>query len=228
MNISSRARAWRSLARCFAGQPAARAADILSAPAAYDWSGVYVGGDIGWLRSGGHWELGRPGETFAGPEHYSGDGVTGALHLGYNWQVNSPLVIGVETDWGLSNAKASSQSGFIATATSRWQGSIRARAGVAFDQVLLYGTAGVGVAKFDYSLSDIATTASFSKTRTGLVFGAGLEYALAKGWSARAEYLHADYGQAIGTGAPVFIPIVEQRHALHTDAVDLGFSYKFN
>lgn len=215
-----------------AGQPAAHAADVQAAPEAFDWSGAYVGGDIGWLGPSGHWDIGSPGNSFFGPTAYSGGGVTGGLHLGYNWQVDAPFVLGVEVDWGLSNAEASSQTvgglpAFGGSATSRWQGSARARVGAAFDRMLLYGTAGVSVAKFDYWMAELppVTKFAFSATRTGVIVGAGLEYALARDWSVRVEYRHADYGKAVAQVSPIF---GEQRHALRTDSVQFGFSYKFN
>ena len=42
--------------------------------------------------------------------------------------------------------------------------------------------------------------AAIDDTRIGWVVGGGLEYALSRNWSIRAEYLHLDFGTASGSG----------------------------
>ncbi len=42
--------------------------------------------------------------------------------------------------------------------------------------------------------------AAIDETRVGWVVGGGLEYALGRNWSIRAEYLHLDFGTASGSG----------------------------
>lgn len=41
---------------------------------------------------------------------------------------------------------------------------------------------------------------SIDATRLGWVFGGGLEYALGRNWTIRAEYLHLDFGTTNGSG----------------------------
>jgi outer membrane immunogenic protein len=41
---------------------------------------------------------------------------------------------------------------------------------------------------------------SFATTRAGWTVGGGVEYAIARNWSIRGEYLHVDLGSANTTG----------------------------
>jgi len=225
------------LAILFAGT--ASAADLAPAAAEpsapvylpFSWTGPYVGAQIGWLHSDGKWNIGLPGsppDPFVGPVSYSGDGVVGGIHAGYNWQWGN-FVVGPEADIEATSAKAQSAFGFTETADLKWQGSVRLRAGYAFDRLLPYITGGVAFGDFDYTLDvrPFPGEATFSEVRTGATIGAGIEYAFSDKWSARLEYRYTDYGKASGTGFPIFIPAVQQRHEIHTDSVRFGISYRF-
>jgi outer membrane immunogenic protein len=216
----------------------ARAADMpIKAPAykapvavaPYNWTGFYVGAQLGWQRNRGHWEGGTPGVTFFGPSDYSGDGMVGGVHGGYNWQFGM-FVLGAEADIEAAHVRTDSVLGFEGRSTMNWQGSVRARAGVAIDRVLFYATGGVSFANFKDTLdtTPVTSTAEFITTRTTGTFGGGVEFAFAKNWTARAEYRYANYGQAIGSATPIFIPGVEQRHSIRSDAVRAAVSFKFD
>lgn len=79
-----------------------------------------------------------------------------------------------------------------------WFGNLRPRIGfLPWDNVLIYGTGGFAFAGVQGSANiDIRQTdnkqypASFSKTLTGWVLGAGLEWELSPHWSLRTEYLY--------------------------------------
>jgi outer membrane immunogenic protein len=76
----------------------------------------------------------------------SPQGVIGGAHVGYNLQINQ-WVLGVEGSvdgTSLSKSVFLSVAGTPATITTRAedQGSIRARAGIAFDRALIYATGG--------------------------------------------------------------------------------------
>ena len=97
------------------GQPRGRAASPAAAPAApSSWSGLYVGANAGYAWGGddGASIAGNdpvfqsmfngtafPGGTsFARSRALDRDGLTGGVQVGYNWQVGSAWVVGVETD----------------------------------------------------------------------------------------------------------------------------------
>ena len=71
-----------------------------------------------------------------------------------------------------------------------WFGTLRGRAGIAFNAVLLYVTAGLAYGesqlnRFRFSQSEIGV---------GWAGGAGIEVGIGENWSARAEYLYYDLG----------------------------------
>ena len=155
-------------------------------PPAYDWTGFYVGADVG-----GAWSRDRVTETTTtisppqtGSATLSASGVVGGLLAGYNWQ-SGHLVLGVEGDgeWtGLSRTShcltqdagvgnASPGSCFSATTYDfdsklTWQASARARIGIANDNMLVYATGGVAFAgvKTDYATLSGVTGAESSAT----------------------------------------------------------------
>lgn len=180
---------------------AAEAADV-SAPS-YDWSGFYAGvnagalfdnsnvnsdlsGNADWIVNGNNWQ--DRGDV----------GFTGGGILGYNWQLDR-VVLGLEADLNygdLSGAGGSSHDGVVSGANyeSNWFGTVRGRAGYAFDNVLLYGTAGLayggmdtknGIETVDFGYSD--------KVGLGWTAGGGIEYGI-ENWSLGVEYLYVDLG----------------------------------
>src|SRR5690606_22206253 len=106
--------------------------DTVNTPA-FSWSGAYLGGQIGhdWGKS-----------RFTDPnfsEDIDANGFGGGLYAGYNFDLGSNLIIGLEGDITYNNAKgqfAEDLGGIITGADSelRWSGTVRARAGYAIDR----------------------------------------------------------------------------------------------
>jgi outer membrane immunogenic protein len=217
------------------GIAAASAADLPArvyskAPAmidpTYNWSGFYVGADVGGARGPDASEtttdtnvLGFLPNTFG---RHSGSGVIGGIYGGYNWQWNSPLVLGVEADISGTSLKTSDLlapalggggpiAGTSQTAATdvKWLASVRGRAGYAVDKVLFYVTGGAAWINTDYSATLTAlrgetAVTSFNRTKTGWVAGGGVEWAFMPNWSVRAEYLY--YGFDGTTSSASFLP----------------------
>lgn len=157
---------------------------VLASTAAHDWSGLYAGLDVGGKFGGGYIDQFN--------DFYYYDGILAGVHVGYNWQTGSSLVLGLEGDLALYNSWLSSTNfgaGFSARLNAT--GSIRARVGVAAGNALLYGTAGVIAANQTYA-PGAATPAT--RTHLGWVAGVGMQYAVDDNWSVRAEYLRFDPG----------------------------------
>jgi outer membrane immunogenic protein len=161
---------------------AARAADLprnsapyFSAPAAgFNWSGGYVGANVGY-----NW--GKITNTGTNPS-----GLEGGLQGGYNWQ-NGQFVYGAETDLQLSGADDT----FAPFKFSNpWFGTLRGRGGFAYSNFLFYLTAGLayGGLKAENGLL------TESKTHIGWTAGVGAEVGITSNWSAKAEYLYMDLG----------------------------------
>ena len=165
---------------------------------AYDWTGFYLGAQVGNQQLGA-----KSGFTSATSSSFFG-----GLHAGYNKQLNS-LVIGVEADLNyVPWAKAISQVGENG---ADWQGnpfqvSARARLGYAFDNALLYATGGVAF---------MSTSQNSSPLLTGWTLGGGLEYALSKQWSTRVEYRYSDFGKWHSV------------QSITSQEVRVGLSYRF-
>jgi outer membrane immunogenic protein len=214
----------------------------------FSWTGLYVGGQIGYA-----WDHDSVSAFFPGPNFSSGfpafgvvsfsdspNGVIGGVHVGYNLQINQ-WVAGVE---GTVDGTSVSRSGVFnpfgfATLdeSSTVQGSIRVRAGIAFDRVLLYGTGGAAFAGIDNVYTTSLTSPPFfltervSRTRSGWTAGGGLEYAVTNNWSIRAEYRYSDFGHFIDYPFTVLLSpfgTLFVQHHLTQNQVQFGFSYKFD
>jgi outer membrane immunogenic protein len=179
-------------------------------------------------------------------------GFTGGVQAGYNWQTGN-VVLGGETDFGYLGLKASNTSTvpfpstlpggaagpptvFFSQTTSdstNWLFTARQRLGWANDNWLVYATGGlaVGREKFNQSILLVApfvSTAANSTTRVGWTAGAGVEYALSRKWSIKAEYLHVDLGSIATTGifTPAFAGLTVSGTArLTTEIARAGLNY---
>jgi outer membrane immunogenic protein len=200
------------------------AGDAKAAPApsfTYNWTGGYIGGHVGygWGKADTHFEPLPSAVAFGALQpttlSLSPRGVTGGVQGGYNWQTGH-FVLGGEADFSASDIKKAVTvspitqnsgtpfpgAGFLASSQKmKWFGTLRPRAGVAFDRVFIYGTAGLAYGHVDYSANtDFRPTgtvqypAAFSKTKTGWTAGGGAEIAINKHISVKAEYLYYDLG----------------------------------
>ena len=148
---------------------------------------MYIGGQGGY-----GWGTGT---LSVGPFDVSGDinGVFGGGQIGWSLQLN-PWVVGFEIDssgGNIGRSESATAGGVTATASSRigYMGSARARVGYALNQVLLYGTAGVGWANNRVSVGVGPVSLSDSATHFGFAGGGGVELALDRNWTVGAEYL---------------------------------------
>ena len=180
--------------------------------ALYNWTGLYVGANIGY-----GW-----GRDSSGGTSTNLNGVIGGGQIGYNWQMNN-LVLGLETDFQGSGQKATGTGvGFSLTERIRYFGTVRARLGYAWDRTLLYVTGGYAYTNIGGDLTVGAFTTSTNTTKSGYTVGAGLEYAFAGPWSAKAEYLYVDSGTTTLTLAGVS---ADARVKNHIGRV--GINYRF-
>ncbi|SHN83552.1 outer membrane protein [Bradyrhizobium erythrophlei] len=200
--------------------------------AAYNWSGFYVGGNVGGAAVNsyvnGALDPLEPTTSvaqkaavnqFMSP-HLRDGSVMGGIQAGYNWQLGTWLV-GVEADIDALHARntqanAFTVPGFALTGNgstqsfeSNYLATFRGRVGgVINSNFLLYVTGGLAVA--DYKSVDTVAfagpatsqTVVSSDTRWGWVVGAGGEYAFAPNWSVKLEYLHADLGKTSSSIPP--------------------------
>jgi outer membrane immunogenic protein len=185
------------------------------APAPATWTGLYIGGHIGygWGRSdlvvgtknvaGDFWDLG-----------HDVDGFIGGGQVGYNWQQGN-LVFGLVGDISFSDVDGTGTNcqcgaNYIGangpkdgppgkfTTSYDWIATIRARGGrLLTNETLVYAHGGVAFA--DISLKEVGgagpwKTVRNSDVKTGLVVGAGVEHKLNPDWSVFAEYSYMLFG----------------------------------
>lgn len=143
-----------------------------AAPApVFNWTGFYVGAHIGY-----------------GFEHTSGvggvdaDGVIGGFQGGYNWQFNRNWVFGVEADISFTDINDNTLG---IPVHIDYVGTVRGRLGYAWDRMMLYGTGGYGYTRIG--------SLGIHQSGDGFVVGGGLEWAFARSWSAKVEYLFHDF-----------------------------------
>ena len=189
----------------------------------YTWTGFYFGGNAGygWGSADTHFDPLPDAVTFfnlrpitLGPDP---SGFIGGGQVGYNWQWNKWLVLGVETDFQGSDIEGSRRrSPFLdifgdiadedpnvfleAHERLQWFGTARGRIGFApLCRLLVYATGGLAYGNVDYSANTnfdngITYPVSFTRTSLGWTVGGGLEYAISHHWSVKAEYLYYDLG----------------------------------
>jgi outer membrane immunogenic protein len=196
-------------------------------PPVFSWNGAYVGAQVGYgwgTTTTSSFVNAAPNVIVGGPSH-DDSGVVGGGHVGYNYQI-SQFIVGVEGD---INGADYTGNGFDLLGLSlshrtEIDGSIRARAGIAFDRILVYGTGGAAFA----SIRNVVGLDTQTVGRVGWTAGGGVEYAIDNNWSVRGEYRYTDYGHysldLVNTSGGLF----SDRFHDKDNRVQAGFSYKFD
>lgn len=150
-----------------------------------DWTGFYVGGQIGYGQV----------DTSIGIE---GDGILGGVHLGYMWDFGS-TVIGAELDYDTAELELDAGAGTIDDVTR-----LKLRAGYDLGNgALLYGTLGMAQAG--------ATLGGIDRDDTGWLAGAGAAFDLGGGWVAGGELLYHQFDDYDSTGIDVDVTTLTAR-----------------
>ena len=198
-----------------------------SAPAAavYNWTGFYIGGNIGYgwgQNTNPLLSFTDPGAVGFGPYFAAGGngfpnlkpaGVVGGGQIGYNWRVNA-FVLGAVADFHAADIHAAAKAlvdppgPAVPSAQSLSQrldflGTVRGKVGGAFNNVMIYGTGGYAYGRVRSSLTFDATpvpvpvffTGTATEWRSGWAAGVGGEYGVGP-WSFGVEYLHYDLGRS--------------------------------
>jgi outer membrane immunogenic protein len=199
------------LTLCF-GATFAFAADLPAAaaipppaylPPVYNWTGFYIGGNMGAGWSGlSAGNFSDPlGSSFTAPTNTQ---FVGGAQVGVNYQFWGGVVIGAEAmfDWSTVShnnpVTATDPTNTVAVnlsvADARWLSTATGKVGYAWDRVLLYAKGGgAWVATTSPSISiagggPASFTGVSNTTASTWTAGFGLEWAFSGNWSARAEY----------------------------------------
>jgi outer membrane immunogenic protein len=219
-----------------------KAPPMVAAPLPWSWTGLYLGGNIGYS-----WGQAGSVTTLNGAQVFSDslnvDGIIGGGQIGYNWQASN-FVFGIEADIQGSGQKGDKSVSFLipvpnaglALETASFQskltdfGTVRGRAGYAVNQWLLYVTGGwaYGHETLDGTATVLGVTApfSYSTNRSGWTLGGGVEMAINRNWSWKAEYIHLDLGSWNITTVSALGTSVETVK-FTDDIFRLGVNYRF-
>ena len=218
----------------------------------YDWSGLYLGGHLGYAAGWSNWSAAPIGtaapaltgslDLFNGFDPFKGTGsYLAGFQAGYNYLLRSRFLFGIEADASFPNLLSGGQtisSPLIGQASYQdrveFSGTVRPRVGYAAGPWLLYATGGFAYSYDQFSRTQTDGVAASGKTqpgavemplvpRLGGVGGAGVEFALTTNWAARLQYLYSDYGTR-----SVSFPAAGQRFDsdLAVQSLQLGLDYR--
>ena len=187
------------------GSPAMAADMPLKAPylrPAFDWSGFYIGGHTGYGRGSSTAMLSDP---LAVSTSSVVSGVIGGVQGGYNYQMPSGLLLGVEADLTFPNYLHSNtivstltgaRSEVVESAGTMSAPCAAASAMPAGTGWLTPPAASPGPASASSIRPTGGTDEKHINVRPGWAAGAGVEYAFAPHWSVKLEYLYSQFDRA--------------------------------
>lgn len=190
------------------------------------WEGLYLGAHLGG-------DFGTIWATLAPDNKLDLGGVSGGLHLGYNWQ-RSGFVGGIEFDADGKSTDGSRTdlvpAGSLGSAVplrfdghAEWLSSARLRFGYAFGNGLLYATGGYAVGEMTVRASALGGSIKTSEVMQGYVLGGGIEWKFSPNISARLEGLHYEFAEKTFNFGPASV-----RGDAELTTVRAGLTYHFN
>jgi high affinity Mn2+ porin len=227
---------------------------VKAQPAAvgYDWTGFYVGGNIGLAAGHSDWTLAPLGGgapvagsfgLYQSPNAFreSGSWFEG-VQAGYNWMLRNRVVLGIEADGsfptfpdpvtgltigGMSNFTSPTFGAGTFSETVLSSGTLRGRIGYAPGHWLFYATGGLAWTYNQQTLTQIATGNAEDRFlwRFGWAAGAGFETPIAQHWTVRGEYLWTGFPSASGS-FPLSGQHVSSDFSQHQ--LRLGLNYRFD
>jgi outer membrane immunogenic protein len=192
---------------------------MISAVPVFTWTGFYVGAQLGYAWNNNENDFAIPGQVFVrngnvlvpfngGLDRGDGDGFLLGAHAGYNMQFGG-FVLGLEGDiegvFGDDDDDDPFGGVVLLDAAGRpvlysfgphgldWQASLRARAGFAFDRMLVYGTGGFAFGGVSGGFGNGGLFDNNDDTVTGWTLGAGVEFAITNNLTTRLEYRYTNF-----------------------------------
>jgi outer membrane immunogenic protein len=195
----------------------------------FTWTGFYLG-----VNAGGAWNTNNdkvfvPGVGTVGGN--SNAGFTGGGQIGYNYQMGM-FVLGVETDLQYADLGRKNNDFLLLGnnaalvgrgSSNNFFGTVRARAGVAFDRALVYATGG-------FAYGDVGNRFGGNSTNGGWTVGAGIEYAFTNNLTAKVEGLYVNLernnNDLVALGLANAAAIKNKNNEF--GVIRAGLNYKFN
>jgi outer membrane immunogenic protein len=210
-------------------------------PVGYSWSGIYFGGHVG-----GGWGDSDITETLSiavggvplitATQNHDTSGWLAGVQLGAMKQFGN-FVIGAELSLSGADINGSGNDYFGITtltggvvgstceSTVNWMATGLARAGLAWDRVLVYGTVGYAIAGVDHSVRidipvgpGVQLNWAQQDVAHGIAFGGGVEFAVSRDVTLGVQYLRANL-ESDGEGMFVGGAITTGKRDLDIDTV---------
>jgi outer membrane immunogenic protein len=151
------------------------------------------------------------------------DGVTIAAQAGYDFEISPGFIVGGVAEYGRSRVEdsvtafSSTPALYTFTRRLRGNGSLRARAGMTFGDILAYATGGLAFGRIRHSFRTTNEVNTFTESgdnsrASGYRLGGGAEYRLMQSLTVGAQYLYTslkddDYRvRAGGNNLPIANP----------------------
>jgi outer membrane immunogenic protein len=207
--------------------------------AVYNWTGFYIGGNVGYgeARAGFIDEV-VPEVILPFGSTVRRGNIVGGGQVGYNWQFQN-IVFGVEGNYTGSRfnqtATVLDSSGLFRTMnySMRDTWDISARVGFASNNWLFYGKggyAGSGISLNVVRTNDGSLMSSASTNLDGFVAGAGIEYGITRNWIVGVEYDYYGFSKRDLLNVATFNGFIPQNYRnvdLSEQTVTARISYKF-
>jgi outer membrane immunogenic protein len=210
----------------------------------YNWTGFYVGGNLGVGWNGGGSLSDTFGSTFTTPANNAR--FLGGGQVGVNYEFWGGVVVGAEAmfDWvpntnntiTVTGAGPAAGSSAAVTINNRWLTTATGKLGYAWDRVLFYGKAGgawvgsssPGIAVTTGGVPVAGGFGSNSNSNLGWTAGLGVEWAFWGTWSARAEwdYIGLQNQSFTVAGGPFATDVVSVNNR-NINLFTAGVNYKF-
>ncbi len=230
--------------------PSTRAPFVYYTPPPPLWTGFYAGLNLGggWnSNSNNSWapytDVGVPGSLLIYPgstNSGNASGVVGGGQIGYNYQIVSSFLIGVEADIQGTSMNSGGNNAWTpylsplgtgnlltplapnsAGVDVPWFGTVRGRVGYLIKPtILVYGTAGFAYGGVSGNVT------GYSNTQPGWTAGGGVEWMLMPQLSAKIEYLYIDL-ENNGTTGPAGYSWSAISHP-QVNVVRAGVNYHFH
>jgi outer membrane immunogenic protein len=217
-------------------RPAYKAAPMVPPAPIYNWTGCYIGANVGGLW--GQASISGPNGEVSG----SNSGFVGGGQIGCDYQM-SQFVIGIRDMFDGTSLKNSATvaagpfGGFTTSGNTHWFDTLTVRGGYLVQPNVLFYVQGGG-AWADRSqtvTTPFGTSGEVSNTRTGWTVGGGAEWMFVSHWSAFLEYNYMSFGNTSGTvltPVGVLAPTVCQTGCAFTAKANVsdvlvGVNYRF-
>jgi high affinity Mn2+ porin len=212
--------------------PFAAAADLpasmpIKAPirtAIYNWTGFYVGGQVGY--GGGSFGPGTnpiPDQAVFFP--HSLTGLISGFQAGYNLQLPNRVVLGVEADVSFGSPIDRPKLGLAPfNTTLEYAATARGRIGYAFGTILPYVTGGLawGQTRVNINAGDGSLLSSRLLPHVGWTAGLGMEMAVGGNWTTKIEYEYIDLARRTYGLGDAMLPDLNVDPRIH--AIKIGLN----